>query len=202
MLEIIKTDNTKFDWSLADKNGRSRDTYGFVFAATTISELYKIAFNTTIYDAYDLDSIRYDIAYIKKSIDKLNPAKAEQLIRLSLGLKKDTFQREITTYTAKIKDRSKLTTTLTKGITTMSSSGGVFIFKNVTIEEMLKNLGDEMRTRLYSLDRDKGKYDFNISIESPKTMLESLRSYGFQTTDKKTMINAIRLVKVEGLQPE
>ncbi len=199
-LELYQQGNALYTFGISETNTEKTDflimgNHALFFAATTLSELYDLAFNTTLYEIYDLDSLRYDLTYIDKSMDTTNMARVEETLRRTLGLKKELFEKEITTYTVKIADRPRLRPTLNTLFTTKSSADGVFVFKNVTVNEMLKSLGNKMKTQLYCLDQDDGKYDFNIAIDSAKSMLQSLQSYGFRTTEKSTKIKAMRLVK-------
>jgi len=188
--ELNRTNSRTPDWLIMH-------SHAIFYGSVTLSELYRDAFNTTIYDSYDLDTISYQLTYIDKSKDSLNMTRVEETVRRTLGLRKESFSKKITTYTAKVADRTKLVPTLEKRFSTRSSSDGVFVFKNITIKDMLKAVGDEMKTSLYSLDQDDGKYDFNIAIDSLEHMLGSLKGYGFRTTGKLTEIKAIKLVKAK-----
>lgn len=188
IFELVRTESQAPDWLIMDR-------HAIFYSSVSLSELYRDAFNTSIYDSYDLDSVSYQLTYIDKSRDTTNMAILESTLRRTLGLRKEVFQKQITTYTAKVADRTKLVPTLEKRFSTRSSSGGVFIFKNISIKDMLKAVGDKMKVPMYSLDQDDNKYDFNIAIDSQKSMLESLKGYGFRTTGKKTQIDAVRLVK-------
>lgn len=162
----------------------------------TIPELYSFLFSTTIYESDFLNDQYYSILFIDRNPDDDSINRLEEDIKRSLSLRKEIYEKEVTSYTLDMKSGKRLAPSEGGALySTNSVSDNFYIFSKFSIRDMLKAVTKKTGTLLYYSGSDNEDHDFVIKIENKKAILESLQSYGFRTAEQRQTIKAVRLVK-------
>ena len=188
LLEIKRTE-------AADADYMKLPGKALFYHAITLPELFEDLFGTTLYDSDFLNDRYYSITSIDRQQDENYLPRLEEDILRTLGLAKEMYEKEISTFGVRLENGKTLAPTEGKMFSTNSVSGGTYVFSNFSVKNMLKEVTRETGIPFSYDSSEPGNHDFIINIENKQAMLESLRSYGFIVTEEERTIEAVRLVE-------
>lgn len=164
-----------------------------------LKDIYKDLFNVKnnqLKLPENLKNKHFDLMYKNTEAPK-NLSVLESQILNSLHITKQIDFEPTKVNVVTVQDPSLLEETLEKRFSSKSEADNKIIFTAFTIKNVLNELSNLAYEPFYFTEDNETKYDFIINTTSKNDIINSLKSYGLKTEEKKGEVEHITLINKE-----